>query len=133
MINIKTVTPKPLKGSLLQSNIFLNFEKSKASPVDELPSRIKKNSIKNGLINMSDTFPKARLLYNTDRGKIYSLPLDNMRCLVPDEMYTINENKHYRQYYPPSSIPNPFRKYDIVSGEQHGKISGIHIIPSPNK
>ena len=29
------------------------------------------------------TFPEAKLLYNTDKGKVYALPLDNMPCLVP--------------------------------------------------
>ena len=27
---------------------------------------------------------KAKMLYETEKGKVYQLPLDNMRCLVPD-------------------------------------------------
>ena len=27
---------------------------------------------------------KAKMFYETEKGKVYQLPLDNMRCLVPD-------------------------------------------------
>lgn len=32
---------------------------------------------------LTKTFPQAKFLYNTEKGKVYALPLDNMPCLVP--------------------------------------------------
>ncbi len=153
--NIKTVKPTPL-NFLPKTNALFSFDKGKSYemqtdvlikgtfliqnlngkryliPLDGLLSPVKRKPVKRNDI-ISDTSPQAKLLYNTDKGKVYSLPLDNMRCLVPDEMYTLNESKHYRQHYPPSSIPNPYNKYDIIPDEQHGKISGVKVIPNPSK
>ncbi len=81
---------------------------------------------------ISDSLPQAKLLYNTDKGKVYALPQDNMPCLVPDEMYSFNYPKNYKQSYPKASIPNPYSMYDLIPGRLHGKISGIKISPIPN-
>ncbi len=82
---------------------------------------------------ISDSLPQAKFLYNTDKGKVYALPFDNMACLVPDEMYSFNSPKNYKQSYPKSSIPNPYSKYDLITDQLHGKVSGIKISPIPNK
>ena len=33
--------------------------------------------------NYSFNVPKAKFLYETEKGLVYELPLDKMRCLVP--------------------------------------------------
>jgi hypothetical protein len=52
---------------------------------------------------------------------------------VPDEMYSFNYPKNYKQYYPKGSIPNPYSRYDLIPGQLHGKVSGIKISPISNK
>lgn len=115
---------KPLKATTLQLN--LNGEISSSSIEGIWGTSPKKR------VSLPDTIkPMAKLLYNTDKGKVYALPLDNMRCLVPDEMYTTSINKvreHYKQYYPNASIPNALSQFDIIPG----KISAIKISPSPD-
>jgi hypothetical protein len=50
--------------------------------------------------------PGAKLLSSNDQGKIYSLPLDNMNCLVPDSKNTVHipVKKLYQQKN--GQIPN---------------------------
>lgn len=101
-------------------------------PLEGLFSTNKSKSNKRPQV-ISDSLPQAKLLYNTDKGKVYALPQDNMPCLVSDEMYSFNSPKNYKQSYPKSSIPNPYSKYDLITGQLHGKVSGIKISPIPNK
>ena len=66
-----------------------------------------------------DLTPKAKLLYETDKGLVYALPQDNMRCLVP----TIQSNMSVAKSEGPGYIPNPLLK----KGQ-----SPIQIIPLKN-
>ena len=68
--------------------------------------------------------PKAKLLYGTDKGNVYALPLDNMPCLRPD----INSNMPMARLSPNGYIPNALNKQPNFKGE----IKGIKISP-PNK
>ncbi|MDQ6755956.1 MAG: hypothetical protein M3004_03390 [Bacteroidota bacterium] len=114
---------KPLKATTLLLNFNGNIS---SSPIEGIwgTTPVKKRTV------IIDTIkPIAKLLYNTDKGKVYALPLDNMRCLVPDEMYSMSLNKvreHYKQYYPNTTIPNALPKYEIIPG----KIFEIRITPS---
>lgn len=53
-----------------------------------------------------DLTPKAKLLYETDKGLVYALPQDNMLCLVP----RINSNMPVERSEGPGYIPNPLLK-----------------------
>ena len=76
--------------------------------------------------SFTKNLPQAKLLYNSDKGKVYSLPLDNMKCLVPDVLYTINENKQYKQDYSPSYIPNALPNIKIIPLQ-------LKVYPSPSR
>lgn len=65
--------------------------------------------------------PNSKFLYDTEKGKVYELPLDHMRCLVPtfkSNMPIARFNLLNRKIVP-VPIPNPF-----------GKINPV-IIPNP--
>lgn len=59
-------------------------------------------------------FSGAKYLFNTDKGKVYALPLDNMPCLVPDESLMLKEQKNFKQVFPPNTIPNPYPKIPLI-------------------
>ncbi len=50
--------------------------------------------------------PKAKLLYETEKGFVYALPQDNMPCLVP----RINSNMPIANSDVPGYMPNPLLK-----------------------
>jgi hypothetical protein len=54
--------------------------------------------------------PNARFLYETNKGKVYALPLDNMPCLVT----TIHSNMPVYKNSPKGYIPNALRKNEII-------------------
>ena len=47
--------------------------------------------------------PKAKILYETDKGLVYALPQDNMKCLVA----TIKSDMPVASSKHPGYIPNP--------------------------
>lgn len=57
--------------------------------------------------SLQGSFPQAKLLYNTDKGKVFALPLDKMPCLVPNIIsnmpIAILDLKEYKKI--PNSIP----------------------------
>lgn len=63
--------------------------------------------------------PKAKQLYETEKGLVYALPQDNMRCLVPK----IQSNMPIANAEVPGYIPNPLLKKDQTP---------IRIIPLKN-
>ena len=65
--------------------------------------------------------PKAKLLYRTDKGAVYALPLDNMPCLRPG----IHSNMPIYKLSPNGYIPNALNKQPKLNGT----INGIKIIP----
>ena len=67
---------------------------------------------------------KAKHLYQTEKGNVYSLPLDNMPCLRPE----INSNMPVAKLSPNGYIPNALNKKPNIKGE----IKGIKISP-PDK
>ena len=134
-IGNKYVDPKKKYGTFFfegkpqkATKLFLNlYGKISSSPIDGIfgfPPRTRTVVI--------DSMPNqtAKFLYNTDKGKVYALPLDNMPCLVPNEMYTINDHTYYKQDLPYNTIPNPYPKHDIIPGPLNGKISDINISTS---
>ena len=50
----------------------------------------------------SNQTPKAKLLYENDKGLVYALPQDNMKCLVPK----IESNMPIAKATVPGYIPN---------------------------
>ena len=58
--------------------------------------------------------PKAKFLYETNKGKVYALPLDNMPCLVT----TIQSNMPVYKSSPKGYIPNALREREIIPDSQ---------------
>jgi hypothetical protein len=117
---------KPLKATRLLLNLNGKFS---SLPIEGIMIPSPKRKI----ILADTTKPVAKLLYNTEKGKVYALPLDNMRCLVPGEMYTYNEQRQYRQHYTPNFIPNALSKMNIITVPLDGKIPEVKVYPSPYK
>lgn len=60
---------------------------------------------------------EAELLHETEKGKVYALPLDDMRCLVPDISSNMPVYKGFgqrQQKINPAPIPNPFPKIEVI-------------------
>lgn len=55
--------------------------------------------------------PKAVFLYETNKGKVYALPLDNMLCLVTGIRSKMPVAKDFEQNF----IPNALRKNKIIT------------------
>ena len=65
--------------------------------------------------------PKAKFLYETDKGSVYALPLDNMPCLKP----TFNADMPVAKLSPNGYIPNAIN----VQPKMNGKINKIQVSP----
>ena len=65
--------------------------------------------------------PKAKFLYETDKGSVYALPLDNMPCLRPG----IHSDMPVARLSQESYIPNALN----VQPGIHGKVNILKIIP----
>jgi hypothetical protein len=87
---------------------------------------------------------KAKMLYKTDKGKVYQLLLDNMRCLVPEFKSNMPVYKgvpnhilpNTQQKIVPVPIPNPFNNQNSIPTpevkkvplpELRGNIEGVQI------
>ena len=74
----------------------------------------------NFVMNLRGITPKARLLSSNEKFDIYTLPLDNMPCLVPNKMFKGNMktmqqsfNKNDTQVLS-GKIPNVFKKKNLI-------------------
>ena len=65
--------------------------------------------------------PKAKFLYETDKGSVYALPLDNMPCLKP----TFNADMPVAKLSPNGYIPNAIN----VQRKMNGKNNKIQVSP----
>jgi|GEM_PF-2516094 len=81
-------------------------------------------------------YPNAKLLYETDEGKIYQLPPDNMRCLAPNyrsnmPYVKINPEGLYLngQKINPQLSPNLLRLLKKIPNSRPGLIPQEKIIP----
>ena len=61
--------------------LYHSFKYNPTIPVDTTGERFRKAD---GLIQRRGLLPQATFSHNTSRGKVYTLPIDNMPCLVPD-------------------------------------------------
>ena len=61
------------------------------------------------MLAISD-MPKAKFLYETNKGKVYALPLDNMPCRVP----SIQSNMPVYKNSPKTYIPNALQEREII-------------------
>lgn len=82
--------------------------------INKISAQIREVPIFNGEIKLISVVPEAKLLYNTDKGKVYALPQDNMKCLAPDMAFIQKEEKNYKQFFPPNTIPNAYPKLQII-------------------
>lgn len=90
-----------------------SFYKSSIISTDTTGDRFKKLE---GLIQQRGLLPQATFSHNTSRGKVYTLPIDNMPCLVPD----MNQvSRMPGQYFTPDSrMPNVMPKQEIIPKEK---------------
>ena len=65
--------------------------------------------------------PKAKFLYETDKGSVYALPLDNMPCLKPN----FNSDMPVLKLSPNGYIPNALN----VQPRMNGKINKVQVFP----
>ena len=72
---------------------------------------------------MINQIPKSKLLYETEKGLVYALPQDNMKCLVPK----IQSNMPIASTEIPGYIPNPLLK----KGQSPIKVIPLNISPLP--
>lgn len=69
-----------------------------------------------GLVQLRGLLPQATFSHNTSKGKVYTLPIDNMPCLVPD----MNQVSRMPGQYaiPDSRMPNVVPKQEIIPKEK---------------
>lgn len=72
-------------------------------------AQLREVEVNNITITQSPSSPKASLLFETEKGYIYSLPLDGMICFVP-KMDAFTSPYYYRQQPDLTNIPNPLYK-----------------------
>ncbi len=62
--------------------------------------------------SLQENFPQAKFLYQTDKGKVFALPLDKMPCLVSNIIsnmpIAILDLKEYKK------IPNPIPEQKVI-------------------
>ena len=104
------LTPDTLNLELhMPKNFSLNFK-----------NLFKQKFENNFVMNLPGTNPKAKLLSSNEKFDIYTLPLDNMPCLVPNKMFRGNMetmeqmfNKNNPQVLG-GKIPNLFKRKNII-------------------
>ena len=98
--------------------ISLDFRTDKNSVLDF--KKLFKHQFDNTFINNLLDTNKVKLLFSNQKFDIYSLPIDNMPCLVPNKMFkgnmqtmeqAFNRNKEQSEN---SKIPNPFKKENLI-------------------
>ena len=94
--------------------LSLDFRTDKNSVLDF--KKLFKHQFDNNLLDTN----KAKLLFSDQKFDIYSLPIDNMPCLVPNKMFkgnmqtmeqAFNTNKEQSENI---KIPNPFKKENLI-------------------
>ena len=98
--------------------ISLDFRTDKNSVLDF--KKLFKHQFDNTFFNNQSDTNKAKLLFSNQKFDIYSLPIDNMPCLVPNKMFkgnmqtmeqAFNTNKEQSENI---KIPNPFKKENLI-------------------
>ena len=80
----------------------------------EIPKNDKVNIIKaQPLVKI---LPQAKLLYNTETGKVYALPQDKMPCLVPQTNSNMPIAKLDMNEF--KKIPNALPEQKIIPGKE---------------
>lgn len=69
-------------------------------------------------------YPNAKLLYETEKGKVFQLPPDNMRCLAPN----YRSNMPYAKINP-QLLLNPLPRLKIIQKSNPDLIPQEKIIP----
>jgi hypothetical protein len=93
-----------------------SFKNSPVIGIDTTGERFKKLE---GLIQLRGQLPQATFSHNTARGKVYTLPVDNMPCLVPD----MNKVGRMPGQYaiPEGRMPNVMPKQEIIPRGKKGE------------
>jgi hypothetical protein len=92
------------------------FKKVPAIAVDTTGERFKKLE---DLIQTRGLLPQATFSHNTSKGKIYTLPIDNMPCLVPDMKQVRPMPGQYVN--PDNKMPNAMPKQEIIPKEKRAE------------
>ena len=67
----------------------------------------------NSVLPVPVTPPMAKFSFQNNFGKVYTLPKDNMPCLVPD-MQKVIPIPTSKNYFENSLMLNPYKKEDII-------------------
>jgi len=96
------------------NKLYDYFKNSPVITTDTTGERFKRLE---GLIQLRGQLPQATFSHNTTRGKVYTLPVDNMPCLVPD----MNQvSRMPGQYFAPDNrMPNALPKQEIIPKEKN--------------
>lgn len=97
---------RPLKATRLFLNLNGNITSSQIDGIFGFPAK-KRSVVIDSLPNQT-----AKFLYNTDKGKVYPLPLDNMPCLVPQINSNMPVAKLYMKEY--KKIPNALQEQKLI-------------------
>lgn len=98
-------TGQPLRATSLLQNLNGNFVSLPIEGIFVTTPKIQ--------TFLPDTIkPLAKLLYNTDKGKVYALPIDNMPCLVPHTNSNMPIAKINIENF--KKIPNAFPKQNLI-------------------
>ena len=70
------------------------------------------------MIKQNSLLPQATFSHNTSRGKVYTMPFDNMPCLVPD----MNQVKEMPQHkMPGGGMPNLIPEQPVIPRDRKEK------------
>ena len=100
----------PLLTFLLLAFSSVNAQEKKIITQNEIRHFNLPDSLISPKILAITDMPKAKFLYETNKGKVYALPLDNMPCLVT----TIHSNMPVSKNSPKGYIPNALQKREII-------------------
>jgi hypothetical protein len=90
-----------------------SFKQSPVIAIDTTGERYKRLE---GLIQRRGLLPQATFSHNTSKGKVYTLPIDNMPCLVPDMDQVSRMPGQY--FTPDNRMPNVMPKQEIIPKEK---------------
>jgi hypothetical protein len=90
-----------------------SFKNSPVIAIDTTGERFKRLQ---GLIQLRGQLPQATFSHNTSKGKVYTLPVDNMPCLVPDMDQVSRMPGQY--FTPDNRMPNALPKQEIIPKEK---------------
>lgn len=85
-----------------------NMKISRANSNDTARHKLNLSLLNNHALN----FPQGKLLYETEKGKVYALPPDNILCLVPEYHSKMGVLSSHGAFTEP--MPNPLPRTEMI-------------------